>query len=121
MAKSGGIFLHLHFSDHENYALESRLLGQRAEDAIRGKDGIYINPKNGNLFLSFEQVNNIVRYASERKVEVIPEVGSPNHMTGIFTLLELKHGRAYVNALKSPRNQDEININNPKSVEFVKN
>lgn len=120
LAKSGGTFLHLHFSDHENYALESHLLGQRAKDAIRGKDGIYINPKNGKPFLSFEQVNDIVRYAAERKVEVIPEVGSPNHMTGIFTLLELKHGKAYVNALKSPQDSDEINVNNPKSVEFVK-
>ena len=30
VARAGGTFLHLHLSDHENYALESRLLGQEA-------------------------------------------------------------------------------------------
>lgn len=120
LAKSGGTFLHLHFSDHENYALESNLLGQNAQYAKRGQNEVYVNPKTGKPFLSFEQVNEIARYAAARKIELVPEVGSPNHMNGIFTLLEHKHGKAYTDALKSPRAEDEININNPKSVALVK-
>ncbi|OSI16599.1 family 20 glycosylhydrolase [Neisseria dumasiana] len=120
LAESGGTFLHLHFSDHENYALESKLLGQSVQDAVRGADGTYINPNTGKPFLSFAQLRDITAYAAAKKIEIVPEVGSPNHMGGIFSLLEHKHGKAYTDALKSPRAADEININNPKSVALVK-
>ena len=120
LAASGGTFLHLHFSDHENYALESSLLGQKTENARRNADGTYINPKTGKPFLSLAQLNEISTYAAGKNIELIPEVGSPNHMGGIFTLLEHKHGKAYTDALKSPQAADEININNPAAIELVK-
>lgn len=120
LAESGGTFLHLHFSDHENYALESKLLGQRAQDAVVSSDGTYVNPKTGKPFLSFAQLNDITAYAAAKKIEIVPEVGSPNHMGGIFSLLEHQYGKTRTDALKSPRAADEININNPESVGLVK-
>ncbi|WP_373746635.1 family 20 glycosylhydrolase [Neisseria dentiae] len=120
LAASGGRFLHLHFSDHENYALESALLGQTVETAKRSRYGTYINPKTGKPFLSRRQMREIIRYAAAKNIEIVPEVGSPNHMNGIFTLLTHKHGKDYVHALKSKMADDEINITRPESVAFVK-
>lgn len=120
LAASGGRFLHLHFSDHENYALESSLLGQTSAQAKRSRTGVYTNPKTGKPFLSRSQISEIVRYAESKNIELVPEVGSPNHMNGIFRLLEHKHGKDYVQRLKSKQADDEININNPESVALVK-
>ncbi|STZ50447.1 family 20 glycosylhydrolase [Neisseria dentiae] len=120
LAASGGQFLHLHFSDHENYALESALLGQTVETAKRSRSGVYTNPKTGKPFLSRRQMRTIIRYAAAKNIEIVPEVGSPNHMNGIFTLLTHKHGKDYVRALKSKMADDEIDITRPESVAFVK-
>ena len=120
IAASGGTFLHLHFSDDENYALESPLLGQRAADAVVGADGIHINPKTGKPFLSYAQLRELIRHAKSKNIELIPEVGSPSHMAGIFTLLTHKHSVDYVRALQSKVTSDEIDITNPESIAFVK-
>ncbi|WP_289623084.1 family 20 glycosylhydrolase [Neisseria montereyensis] len=120
LAASGGSFLHLHFSDHENYALESDLLGQKAENATRRKDGVYINPQTGKPFLSYRQLKELARYAQSKNIELIPEVGSPNHMDGIFQLMTNKYGQGYVDSLKSAQVDDEIDINKPESIEFMK-
>lgn len=118
LAESGGGFLHLHFSDDENYGLESRILNQKAE-AAEVSDGRYRNPQTGKLFLSDAQLAEIVRYAHAKNIELIPELGSPSHMDGIFTLLTHRHGAAYVRSLKSKTADDEIDITNPKSAAFI--
>ncbi|EGV07646.1 glycosyl hydrolase family 20, catalytic domain protein [Haemophilus pittmaniae HK 85] len=47
LSEAGGTFLHLHFSDDENYALESELLNQRVDGAIQKTEFILIRlPKN---------------------------------------------------------------------------
>ncbi|QGM81707.1 family 20 glycosylhydrolase [Otariodibacter oris] len=120
LAVSGGSFLHLHFSDHENYALESDLLGQKVENDIQRKDGAYINPQTGKPFLSYEQLKEITRYAQSKNIELIPEIDSPNHMNGIFQLLVHKYGQGYVDSLKSAHVDDELDITKPESVQFVK-
>ncbi len=117
--RSGGTFLHLHFSDHENYALESTILHQRTENARKDQKGVYINPQTNKPFLSYVQLAEIVKYAKERNIELIPELGSPNHMNGIFTLLEKQYGQEYAASLKSKWNADEIDITNPKSMAFI--
>ncbi|WP_416192074.1 family 20 glycosylhydrolase [Neisseria sp. CCUG12390] len=118
LADSGGGFLHLHFSDHENYGLESRILNQKAESA-EISDGRYRNPQTGKLFLSDSQLREIAQYAHAKNIELIPELGSPNHMDGIFTLLTHRHGAEYVQSLKSKMADDEIDITNPQSAAFV--
>ncbi|MBN6065492.1 family 20 glycosylhydrolase [Aggregatibacter actinomycetemcomitans] len=116
---SGGTFLHLHFSDHENYALESRLLNQRPENAVLGKDGIYVNPYTNKPFLSYQQLDDIKAHAKAKGIELIPELDSPNHMTAIFTLLQKERGEQYLQSLKSPQAEDEISITNPDSIAFM--
>lgn len=118
LAENGGSFLHLHFSDDENYGLESLILNQRAQTA-EVSDGLYRNPQTGKLFLSDAQLAEIVQYAHAKNIELIPELGSPGHMNGIFTLLTHRHGAAYVQSLKSKVADDEIDITNPQSAAFI--
>lgn len=116
---SGATFLHLHFSDHENYALESTLLNQRIESAIKNDEEIYINPQTDKPFLSYAQIKEIATYAKTKQIELIPELDSPNHMTAIFTLLAKYQGEDYVQSLKSKWNDAEIDITNPDSIAFM--
>ncbi|ACX82264.1 molecular chaperone TorD [Aggregatibacter actinomycetemcomitans D11S-1] len=116
---SGGNFLHLHFSDHENYAIESHLLNQRAENAVQGKDGIYINPYTGKPFLSYRQLDDIKAYAKAKGIELIPELDSPNHMMAIFKLVQKDRGVKYLQGLKSRQVDDEIDITNADSIAFM--
>ncbi len=116
--QADGTFLHLHFSDHENYALESDILGQRVENAVN-QNGIYINPLTNKPFLSYSQLNEIIDYAKARQIELIPELDSPNHMTAIFVLMEKKYGKDYVQSLKSQWNDEEIDITNQDSLAFM--
>ncbi|MDO4640320.1 MAG: family 20 glycosylhydrolase [Neisseria sp.] len=120
LSHSGGSFLHLHFSDNENYALESRILNQRAEDARVNEEGLYVNPVTDKPFLSFAQLDEIKAYAKARNIELIPELDSPSHMDAIFALLANARGKSYVNSLKSKGSDDEINVNKPESIAFVK-
>lgn len=115
--QANGTFLHLHFADQENYALESTFLNQRAEDADV-REGIYINPKTGKPFLTYEQIDQVILYAKEKQVELIPEVDSPAHIQGIFTLLRLQKGQDYLNQIAL--NDDELNLNAPESVAMMK-
>ena len=120
ISNAGGTFLQLHFSDDANYALESTVLNQRVADAVRGDDGSYTNPVTGKSFLSYAQLSDIVAYAQKKGVELIPEVDTPNHMDAIFTLLEHSKGADYVQSLKSKVVDDEIDITNKISLDFVK-
>lgn len=120
LAKSGGTFLHLHFSDHENYALESKVLNQIAADSPKNSRGVHINPANGKPFLSFAQLDELKAYAKSKNIELVPEVDSPNHMTTIFKLIEHSRGKEYVDSIKSHNNDDEIDITNPQSVALIK-
>ncbi|MBF0804347.1 family 20 glycosylhydrolase [Neisseria sp. 19428wB4_WF04] len=120
LAAAGGQFLHLHFSDDENYALESPLLGQTTASARRDGNGVYTNPATGRPFLSFKQMRGLVRYAESKKIELVPEIGSPAHVGGILTLLKHKHGQDYVRQLQPETAAGEIDIANPESVRLVK-
>ena len=83
------------------------------------KEGIYINPYTNKPFLSYQQLDDIKAYAKLKGVELIPELDSPNHMTAIFTLLKKEKGKNYLQSLKSPQNDEEINITNPDSIAFM--
>ena len=120
ISKAGGTFLQLHFSDHTSYGIESKILGQTTDKAVLNADGSYTNPQTGKQFLSYSQVADIAKYAKEKGVELIPEVGTPNHMDAIFQLLEYEKGAAYVKSLKSDLANDEIKITSEKSIDFVK-
>lgn len=119
LSASGGTFLHLHFSDNENFALESALLNQRAEDARIDEQGVYINPQTNKPFLSYQQLDEIKAYAAVKNIELVPEIDSPGHMNAIFDLLELRHGKPYVASLQAPGQPEQLDFSNPESVQLM--
>ncbi len=94
--QAGGTFLHLHFSDNENYALESTALGQTVDNARQQSDGTYINPLTDKPFLSQAQLADIVSYAQDKNVELIPELDMPAHSRALLELLQLARGEDFV-------------------------
>ena len=120
LSASGGTYLQLHLSDDENYTLESTVLNQLTSNAIHNSDGSYTNPLTGKQFLSFSQVADIVSYAKQKGIELVPEVDSPNHMDAIFTLLEAHRGSDFVNTIKSTVVADELEITSDAAVAWLK-
>jgi len=64
-------YLHLHFSDDENYAIESK-----------------IHPElNTKAYLTQAEIKELIDYAQKRGIEIIPEFDMPGHLNH---LLEVK-------------------------------
>lgn len=97
--KYHGDYLQLHFSDNQNYAIESTLLNQLPNDGSKEK-GNYLNPNTGKRFLSKSEIREIVRYAEARNVEIIPELDTPAHVDALLELLRLK-GTSDLEAVKA--------------------
>ncbi|MDO4879476.1 MAG: family 20 glycosylhydrolase, partial [Neisseria sp.] len=100
IAASGGTFLHMHFADDENYALESSVLGQTTANATLNSEGMYINNNTGKPFISAAQLSDIASYAKGKGVELIPEMEMPAHIQAVFNLLNISRGSAYVESIR---------------------
>ena len=117
---AGGRYLQLHFSDSENYAVESELLGQQPAKGSPEENGLYLNSVTGKYFLSKAQLAEIVTHAAAEGIELIPELGSPGHMGGIFALYGAKYGSAALdNGFKNA--YSELRYTTPAAIEFVQN
>ncbi len=69
--------LHLHLSDDQGWRVEIRSLPKLSRIGGRGS---YSQPKQGPAqFFSEADVREIVRYAAERHIEVVPEIDMPGH------------------------------------------
>ncbi len=87
--------LQIHFTDDENVGIECDFLDQTVDNATL-TDGVYYNNANGKPFLSYAQVSDLMSYAAEREVRIVPEIDMPAHMKGFFDLARLKFGDDYV-------------------------
>jgi len=64
--------LHWHLSDDQGFRVESKLLPKLQEN---GSDGLYYTQ---------EQIREIIGYAAERGIRVVPEIDLPGHTTAIL-------------------------------------
>ena len=106
LSERKNVFLHLHFTDDENVGIECETLGQVVEYATQYQDGSYINPDTNKKFLSYEQIQEILIYADNRQVAIVPEIDMPGHMSGFFDLAKIMYGTSYVETIAV--NQDEV-------------
>lgn len=61
-------YLHLHFSDDQNYAIESK-----------------VHPElNTKAYLKQTEIEELIRYAKERGIEIIPEFDMPGHLNHLL-------------------------------------
>ena len=112
LADNGGSFLHLHLTDDQNVGIESAVLGQTLENADLD-DGVYTSRVTGRSFLSAEQAQQITAYASQRGIDVVPEIDTPGHMAAAFALLEQQHGSEWVDRIRA--DESELDPSAPES------
>ena len=121
---SGGSapFLQLHLADDENVGIECSYLEQTVKNAKKCSDGGYKNKKTGGKFLSKKQMQDIIRYANNRGVAIVPEIDMPAHMGGFFKLAANAMGKKFVRQIqaKGADYSGELKISSDKARNFAK-
>ena len=86
-------YLHLHFSDDQNYAIESK-----------------IHPElNSKEYLTQEEIKKIINYAKTRGIDVIPEFDMPGHLNHVLeTQKELRCYNNQGNSLCFAKNHEYL-------------
>jgi hexosaminidase len=100
LADNGGRFLHLHLTDDQNVGIESAVLGQTPANADL-HHGVYTSRVTGRPFLSAAQARKIAEYSARRGIAIVPEIDTPGHMAAAFALLEARHGKEWVDRIRS--------------------
>lgn len=118
---SNNSFLQMHLSDDKNVGIECEYLDQTKENAVVNGN-VYTNPLTGEKFLTFDQVEEIMKYAKNKGVTIIPEVDIPAHMTGFFNLARHKFGDDFVNNIARGTGSEagHIDIVQPEADTFIK-
>ncbi|MEB5650886.1 family 20 glycosylhydrolase [Mammaliicoccus sciuri] len=100
----GGDYLQIHFSDSENYAIESKVLGNI-----------------DNQHLTKEDVKSILKYANDRNIMVIPDFDVPSHSRYWLNLVKNKYGDETYNKVVSDFDDNLVDyFNNEFAVSFIK-
>jgi hexosaminidase len=99
---------HWHLTDDQGFRIESKTHPKLHE---LGSDGLYYTQ---------EQINEIVKYASDRGIRVIPEIDVPGHATAILTaypeiaskdgIYEIERYSGIFNPTLDPTNERTYNI-----------
>ena len=76
--------LHLHLTDDQGWRLEIPSHPEIAEKGGARKSPVYGRPDTKSLFYSEEEMKALIGYASERHIEVIPEIDMPGHMLSLL-------------------------------------
>jgi hexosaminidase len=113
LAEHGGRFLHLHLTDDQNVGIESAVLGQTPANADLDH-GVYTSRVTGRPFLSAAQARAISAHAAKRGIAIVPEIDTPGHMAAAFSLLEARHGTAWVDRVRS--GESELDTSAPESL-----
>lgn len=83
MSKYKYNILQLHLTDDEGWRVEIKKYPLLTEvGACRVKDGSMDGPDNG--FYTQEQLKELVRYAKDRNVEIVPEIDLPGHTVALL-------------------------------------
>ncbi len=116
--------LHLHLTDNNAWRMAMDKYPELTEAGTYYKDF----PELSGKFYTKDDLKNIVAYATERGIEVIPEVDLPGHATALMAALpnlSCNGGKfeAYPEEmdlkLRKRGNENMICIGNPQSLEFV--
>lgn len=115
-------FLQLYLSDNENVGIECQTLHQTTDTALLLSDGSYQNPSTNKKFLSYGQIADILEYAKENNVSIIPVISLSSRMNGFFELAQIAYGQAYVQKIAVNQSEvpGELNITKPEAQELSK-
>ena len=86
--------------------------------------GAQTNRKYGPFYYTQEEMKDVVRYAAERHIDILPEVDMPGHFVAAlaaypqFSCHPNSAPQVWINGGVS---QDVLNVANPEAVQFAKN
>ncbi|WP_213495958.1 family 20 glycosylhydrolase [Lactococcus formosensis] len=115
-------FVQLHMSDDHALGVELETVGQTEEQA-EIRDGIAYNPDTNLPFLTKNELRDLVDYAIEHRVLLIPELGTPSRMGAVLERLEAHspQKREVVRLAESdPRSLYMMDPAKPASLELAK-
>lgn len=119
--------LHWHLTDDQGWRLEIKKYPEliakgsvRTQTVIGHNTGIYDQTPYGGYYTQ-EQCREVVRYAAERYIQVIPEIDMPGHMQGALCAFpELGcTGSPYPVWTEWGVSEDVLCGGNPKTIEFI--
>lgn len=122
--------LHWHLTDDQGWRFEVKALpdlaqkGSIREQTVLGRNlGLYDGQEYGRgLYYTQEQCREIVQYAAERHINVIPEIDLPGHMVAALSVMpELGcTGGPYKVWTLWGVSEDVLCAGNPKVMDFLK-
>ncbi|MDT2726902.1 family 20 glycosylhydrolase [Lactococcus formosensis] len=115
-------FVQLYMSDDHALGVELETVGQTEEQA-EIRDGIAYNPDTNLPFLTKNELRDLVDYAIEHRVLLIPELGTPSRMGAVLERLEAHspQKREVVRLAESdPRSLYMMDPAKPASLELAK-
>ena len=121
LGKTPHHFLQLHLTDNQNVGIECDYLGQTPEAATENADGSFTADATGKKFLSSDQIEELLSYAKEKGVTIVPEIDTPAHMDGFFSLVKKAKGKKFLKKIKKSGYDGELNLENETAFSFAKN
>ena len=76
--------LHMHLTDDQGWRIEIDKYPGLTETASKF-DTVYHEPPEREGYFSKEDIRELLQYAKERNVEIIPEIEMPGHTTEVFS------------------------------------
>lgn len=120
VAASGNGYVQLHFTGDRNVGIECLALNQRPSEKYVWNQTEYYNPDTGYSFLTRAQIRELLGYARQKGVEIIPEIDMPGHMGGFEKLYAKKYGMNSTKEVFNPAYEGELLINNDEAISFAK-
>ena len=117
---------HWHLTDDQGWRVEIKRYPKLTEVGAFRKESLTDGKLDGTPYGGFytqEEIREVVAYASERFVEVIPEIDLPGHTSAVLASYpELGcTGGPYEVPAEYGVHKDVLCIGNPETIEFVKN
>lgn len=118
-SKTNG-YVQLHFTGDTNVGIECEYLGQTADSEYVKNNDEYYNAGTGGSFLTKQQIQDILLYASQKNVRIIPEVDMPGHMGGFRELYVQKFGSDNAKNIFNSDYEGELLIGSKDALSFAK-
>lgn len=109
--------LHLHLSDNQGWRIEIKKYPKLAEIGSQ----IPNNGRKGGYYTQ-EEFKELVRYANERFITIVPEVDLPGHTAAVFAAYpEFKNAVRFKTTVNIPGQAfNALDVDDPKAMQFTK-
>lgn len=103
----GGDYLQLHFSDAEGYRLYSEILGQTLTET-------------NDQYLVKSEILDLITYANDRDVMIIPDFDVPSHSKGWLHLVKEHFSETFYKSIVSDFDEGLVDyFDNPHATKFI--